>query len=232
MTPAPDAQPWSRDELVRRLRAVGEARYHIHHPFNQRMHRGELRREELQLWVANRFCYQQAIPIKDAAIMSNCPEPEVRRRWIQRIVDHDGRADGEGGLEAWLRLAEALGVERDTLLAGRGVLPGGGFAVEAYITVCLHRPWIDAVAAAVRVAAKARLQWDEVRQRHVLLYPEGLVALNETGADILALCDGTRTVAGIVTSLQQRYGVEGVQQDVTGFLEALAAKGLILFEGG
>ena len=87
-------------------------------------------------------------------------------------------------------------------------------------------------ASTVRVAPKARLQWDEVRERHVLLYPEGLVALNETGADILALCDGTRTVAGIVTSLQQRYGVEGVQQDVTGFLEALAAKGLILFEGG
>src|SRR3989475_4669667 len=107
------------------------------------MHRGELRREELQLWVANRFCYQQAIPIKDAAIMSNCPEPAVRRAWIQRIVDHDGRADGEGGLEAWLRLAEAMGVERDTLLAGRWVLPGVRFAVEAYITFCRTRPWIE-----------------------------------------------------------------------------------------
>ncbi len=84
-------------------------------------------------------------------------------------------------------------------------------------------------AATVRVAPKARLQWDEVRQRHVLLYPEGLVALNESGADILALCDGTRTVAGIVASLQQRYGVEGVEQDVSGFLEALAAKGLVVF---
>src|SRR2546427_626792 len=147
--PASDSQPWSPDELVRRLRAMGEARYHIHHPFNQRMHRGELRREELQLWVANRFCYQQAIPIKDAAIMSNCPEPAVRRAWIQRIVDHDGRADGEGGLEAWLRLAEAMGVERDTLLAGRWVLPGVRFAVEAYITFCRTRPWIEAVAASL-----------------------------------------------------------------------------------
>src|SRR2546430_8068954 len=146
MTPAPDAQPWSRDELVRGRRAVGEPRYHILHPFNQRMHRGELRREELQLWVANRFCYQQAIPIKDAAIMSNCPEPAVRRGWIQRIVDHDGRADGEGGLEAWLRLADAMGVERDTLLAGRWVLPGVRVAVEAYITFCRARPWIEAGA--------------------------------------------------------------------------------------
>ena len=84
-------------------------------------------------------------------------------------------------------------------------------------------------ATVPRVAPKARLQWDEVRQRHVLLYPEGLVALNETGADILALCDGTRSVAGIVATLQQRYGVEEVQQDVSGFLEALAAKGLVVF---
>src|SRR2546426_11610853 len=102
-----------------------------------------------QLWVANRFCYQQAIPIKDAAIMSNCPEPEVRRRWIQRIVDHDGRADGEGGLEAWLRLAEAMGVERDTLLAARWVLPGVRFAVDAYVTFCRTRTWIEAVAASL-----------------------------------------------------------------------------------
>src|SRR2546426_12313481 len=101
MTPAPDAQPWSRDELVRRLRAVGEARYHIHHPFNQRMHRGELRREELQLWVANRFCYQQAIPIKDAAIMSNCPEPAVRRAWIQRIVRSEERRVGKECRSRW-----------------------------------------------------------------------------------------------------------------------------------
>jgi pyrroloquinoline-quinone synthase len=53
---APDeaGAPWSPDELARRLRAVGEARHHNHHPFNQRMHRGELSRAELQRWVANR----------------------------------------------------------------------------------------------------------------------------------------------------------------------------------
>lgn len=141
--------PWPREEFVRRLRAVGEARYHNRHPFNQRMHRGELTRAELQLWVANRFCYQQAIPVKDAAIMSNCPEPEVRRRWIQRIIDHDGREDGEGGLEAWLRLGEAMGVERDVLRSGRWVLPGVRFAVEAYVTFCRTRGWLEAVAASL-----------------------------------------------------------------------------------
>lgn len=141
--------PWPREEFVQRLRAVGEARYHNHHPFNQRMHAGTLTRTELQLWVANRFCYQQAIPIKDAAIMSNCPEPDVRRGWIQRIIDHDGRAKGDGGLEAWLRLGEAMGVERGVLLSGRWVLPGVRFAVEAYITFCRTKPWLEAAAASL-----------------------------------------------------------------------------------
>jgi pyrroloquinoline-quinone synthase len=113
------------------------------------MHRGELSRAELQLWVANRYCYQQSIPIKDAAILSNCPELAVRRAWIQRIVDHDGRAGGEGGLEAWLRLAEAMGVLRDVLLTGRWVLPGVRFAVDAYVQFCRTRPWLEAVAASL-----------------------------------------------------------------------------------
>jgi pyrroloquinoline-quinone synthase len=143
------AQPWPREELVRRLRAVGEARYHHHHPFNQRMHRGELSKSELQLWVANRFYYQEAIPIKDAAIMSNCPEPDVRREWIQRIVDHDGEAAGTGGLEAWLRLGEAMDVDRAILLSGRWLLPGVRFAVDAYVTFCRTRAWLDAVAASL-----------------------------------------------------------------------------------
>lgn len=140
---------WSSAELERRLRAVGAARYHNLHPFNQRMHRGELGRAELQLWVANRFCYQQAIPIKDAAIMSNCPEVAVRRAWIQRIVDHDGHEGSEGGLEAWLRLAEAMDVKRDVLLSGRWVLPGARFAVDAYIQFCRARPWLEAVASSL-----------------------------------------------------------------------------------
>jgi pyrroloquinoline-quinone synthase len=141
--------PWSPEELERRLRAVGEARYHNRHPFNRRMHEGTLSREELQLWVANRFCYQQAIPIKDASIMSNCSEPEIRRHWIQRIVDHDGSAAGEGGLEAWLRLGEAMAVPREVLLTGRWVLPGVRLAVDAYVTFCRTKPWLEAVAASL-----------------------------------------------------------------------------------
>lgn len=149
-SPRDDARaPWSREELERRLRAVGAARYHNNHPFNQRMHRGELSRAELQLWVANRYCYQRAIPLKDAAILSNCPEQSVRRAWIQRIIDHDGREGSEGGLEAWLRLAEAMGVVRDVVLSEARVLPGVRFAVDAYVQFCRTRPWLEAVAASL-----------------------------------------------------------------------------------
>lgn len=149
-SPRDDARaPWSREELERRLRVVGAARYHNNHPFNQRMHRGELSRAELQLWVANRYCYQRAIPLKDAAILSNCPEPAVRRAWIQRIIDHDGREGSEGGLEAWLRLAEAMGVVRDVALSEAWVLPGVRFAVDAYVQFCRTRPWLEAVAASL-----------------------------------------------------------------------------------
>jgi len=145
----PQDAPWSRDELVRRLRAVLERRYHHLHPFNQRMHRGELSRAELQLWVANRFYYQVNIPIKDALILANCPEREVRQQWLQRIVDHDGRPGEEGGIEAWLRLGEAMGVSREDLQMQRRLLPGVRFAVDAYVSFCRSQPWLEAVAASL-----------------------------------------------------------------------------------
>ncbi|HUK21939.1 MAG TPA: pyrroloquinoline quinone biosynthesis peptide chaperone PqqD [Gemmatimonadales bacterium] len=78
-----------------------------------------------------------------------------------------------------------------------------------------------------RVAPKARLQWDEVRRRHVLLYPEGLVALNPTGAEILELCDGQRSVADISRTLGERYAAGGIERDVQDFLAGLTAKGLV-----
>lgn len=80
-----------------------------------------------------------------------------------------------------------------------------------------------------RVASKARLQWDEVRSRQVLLYPEGLVALNPTAAEIMRLCDGARSVADIVGLLKHRYSAADIERDVAGLLEGLAAKGLVTY---
>jgi pyrroloquinoline-quinone synthase len=136
------------DAFVAQLRAQG-TRYHNLHPFHRRMDAGELTRDELQRWVTNRFYYQKCIPLKDAAILSNCPVLDVRRHWIERIIDHDGTSEGGGGIESWLRLGEALGVSRDELESERGVLPGVRYAVDAYVNFARQRPWIEAVASSL-----------------------------------------------------------------------------------
>ncbi len=85
---------WDRETFIEKLRAVGERAYHDKHPFHLAMNEGQLSPEALRGWVANRFYYQRNIPIKDAAILSNCPVREVRRIWIHRILDHDGVSKG------------------------------------------------------------------------------------------------------------------------------------------
>jgi pyrroloquinoline-quinone synthase len=140
--------PLAPDDLAAALRAFNGS-YYARHPFHQLMHEGRLTRRQLQGWVANRLAYQRAIPRKDAAILSNCPEPEVRRLWLTRIVDHDGTEPGSGGIEMWIRLGMALGVPREEMEDERHVLPGVRFATEAYVTFCKTRPWIEAVASSL-----------------------------------------------------------------------------------
>lgn len=169
--------PGSADEFVARLRGVLEAGYHHLHPFHQRMHRGELEPDEVRRWVANRFYYQRNIPIKDAAILSNCPEPAVRRRWIQRILDHDGTREGEGGIEAWLRLGEAVGLKRDDLQSDRLTLAGVRFAVDAYVNFCRTRPWVEAVAASLTELASPGIVGTRLaafEEHYPWIDPEGL----------------------------------------------------------
>ncbi|HZV52529.1 MAG TPA: pyrroloquinoline-quinone synthase PqqC [Candidatus Dormibacteraeota bacterium] len=136
------------DTFVRALRAQSQ-RYHSQHPFQVRMNQGRLSRRQIQGWVLNRFYYQKNIPLKDAAILSNCPHREVRRRWIRRILDHDGTGEGEGGIAAWLRLGEAVGLTSQQLWDDRQIVPGVRFAVDAYVTFARTRPWIEAVAASL-----------------------------------------------------------------------------------
>jgi pyrroloquinoline-quinone synthase len=138
----------TEEAFVAALRAQG-TRYHDLHPFHVRMNDGTLTPDELRTWVANRFYYQRSIPIKDAAILSNCPDRDVRREWIQRIIDHDGSEPGTGGIESWLRLGEALGVPVDLLESERLVLPGVRYAVDAYVTFARTRPWLEAVASSL-----------------------------------------------------------------------------------
>ncbi|MFQ5890547.1 MAG: pyrroloquinoline-quinone synthase PqqC [Gemmatimonadota bacterium] len=130
------------------LRAQG-TQYYDTHPFHLRMHAGELSPEEIRSWVANRFYYQKMIPIKDAAFLANCPDREVRRAWIQRVLDHDGRGGDPGGIEKWLQLGEAVGVSRAELEEDRRLIPAVRFAVDAYVNFVRHRPWLEGAAASL-----------------------------------------------------------------------------------
>src|SRR5204862_8168037 len=115
-------EPLTSDQMMAALRSFN-GEYYAHHPLHQLMHEGRLTKRQLQGWVANRLAYQPAIPRKDAAILSNCPDPEVRRIWLQRIIDHDGTEPGTGGIEMWIRLGEAVGVPREEMEDERHVLP-------------------------------------------------------------------------------------------------------------
>ena len=139
---------WSREEFEARLRDKGQA-YHIHHPFNVMLNTGKASPEQIRGWVANRFSYQVAIPVKDAAVMSNCPDREIRRGWVQRILDHDGYGDDPGGIEAWIRLGEAVGLTREEVTDGRHVIPAVQFAVDAYVNLARRVPWQEAVCSSL-----------------------------------------------------------------------------------
>ncbi|MCG8488850.1 MAG: pyrroloquinoline-quinone synthase PqqC [Chromatiales bacterium] len=147
MSPNKNA-PWSKQEFEKKLREK-EKYYHINHEFHLLMNSGKLDKPAIQGWVANRFYYQVIIPVKDAAIMANCPERDVRRHWIQRIIDHDGTQGDEGGIEAWLLLGEAVDLPREELLSHKHLLPGVKFAIDAYVNFARQQPWEIAASSSL-----------------------------------------------------------------------------------
>lgn len=158
--------PWTREEFEAKLREKGAA-YHIHHPFNVMLNTGKATPEQIRAWVANRFYYQIMIPVKDSAIMSNCTDREMRRQWIQRILDHDGYGDDPGGIEAWIRLGLACGMSREEIVDLRHVIPGVRFAVDAYVNFCRQRPWQEAVCSSL-----TELFAPTIHQRRLETWPE------------------------------------------------------------
>src|ERR1700730_63096 len=145
MTP----EAWNREEFLAQLQEVGSQGYHHLHPFHLRMNAGDLDQNSIRLWVANRFYYQCSIPRKDAAILANCPERDVRRKWIKRIIDHDGTEEQEGGIEKWIRLGLASGLTREEMMDERHVRPGARFAVDAYVNFARTQPWPIAIASSL-----------------------------------------------------------------------------------
>lgn len=174
---APLAEPWSPAEFEARLRAVGEERYHDRHAFNLRMHSGDLSPAELRRWIANRFHYQRHIPVKDALITAKLGTPALRRMWLRRIEDHDGREEGEGGIERWLRLGEAAGLDRETLLCADTVLPGVRLAVDGYVNFCRLGSPLEAVAASLTELSAPdlmRTRIDAFERHYPWIEPHGL----------------------------------------------------------
>jgi pyrroloquinoline-quinone synthase len=177
--PADGGAAWSREEFEAQLRERGKS-YHIHHPFNVMLNTGKATPEQIRGWVANRFYYQLAIPIKDGAVLSNCPDGEVRRGWIQRILDHDGFEIGgvkdPGGVEAWLRLAEATGLTREEVTDLRHVAPAVRFAVDAYVNFARRAPWQEAVCSSL-----TELFAPEIHKQRLATWPQHYTWIDAEG---------------------------------------------------
>jgi pyrroloquinoline-quinone synthase len=136
-------------ELEAALREMGAQRYHNRHPFHRLLHGGKLDRGQVQAWALNRYCYQSAIPRKDAGLIARTDDPELRRVWRQRLVDHDGEATGEGGIARWLALTDGLGLDRGYVVSKRGALAATRFAVEAYVRFVREESLLEAVASSL-----------------------------------------------------------------------------------
>ncbi len=143
------AERMSDKEFEAAIRAVGGERYHDKHPFHKLLHGGKLTKGQVQAWALNRYCYQSAVPRKDAALMSRVHDRELRREWIHRIHDHDGLGDEPGGIERWLVLTDGLGLDRDYVTSMNGALPATRFAVEAYVRFVVEQPLVVAVASSL-----------------------------------------------------------------------------------
>lgn len=170
-----DRKPWTREEFEQQLRAK-EKYYHINHEFHILMNSGKLDKPAIQGWVANRFYYQTAIPVKDAAILANCDNREVRRHWVQRIIDHDGNEGEDGGIEAWLQLGEAVGLTREELLTHKHLLPGVKFAIDAYINFARQQPWEVAASSSL-----TELFAPKIHQKRLDNWPEHYPWIDEKG---------------------------------------------------
>ena len=152
----------SADELEAALRRIGAERYHNLHPFHKLLHGGELDRGQVQAWSLNRFYYQCSIPRKDCAIMSNMTDRALRLEWRQRYFDHDGIGEDEGGIERWLRLTDALGLDRDYVVSTRGILPATRHAVDAYVQFARQKPILESIASSLTELFAAKIHGERI----------------------------------------------------------------------
>jgi len=142
-------KPMRPDDLEAALREIGAKRYHRLHPFHALLHGGKCSKGQVQAWALNRYYYQAMIPVKDATLIARCPEPALRRQWRHRLVDHDGESENDGGIARWLKLTQALGLEREYVVSLIGLLPATRFAVDAYVQFVRERSLLEAIASSL-----------------------------------------------------------------------------------
>ena len=220
------AEMLSRDELRVRLLAVGAGRYHHRHPFHLRMHEGMLSRGQMQAWALNRYYYQSRIPIKDALLLAKSDDPAFRRAWRKRILDHDGDRDGYGGIEKWIRLAEAAGLSREEVTPCIGILPGVRYAVDAYLALVRDSPLLVAVASSLTELFSRdliALRMDKLRQHYPymaegLAYFEGRLTQAPEDADFALHYVSTHAETRsqqeeVVSALEQKCAILWAQLD-------------------
>ena len=136
-------------EFEARLRSIGAEHYHNLHPFHRLLHGGKLNKGQVQAWALNRYIYQSRIPIKDAAIVSRLPTPELRATWRKRLEDHDGTDGRDGGIARWLKLTDGLGLDRAMVVSEANALPATIFAADAYVHFVRDKSVLEAVASSL-----------------------------------------------------------------------------------
>jgi coenzyme PQQ biosynthesis protein C len=225
-TVTPVTEMLSREELRDRLLAVGANRYHHRHPFHLRMHEGLLTRGQMQAWALNRYYYQSRIPMKDALLLTKSEDPAFRRAWRKRIWDHDGDLDGYGGIEKWIRLAEAAGLSREEVIPCSGVLPGVRYAVDAYLALVRESPLLVAVASSLTELFSRdliSLRIDKIRLHYPYLseglaYFEGRLTQAPEDADfaldyVFTHAEARLQQEQIVSALEQKCAILWAQLD-------------------
>jgi len=208
--------PLSPNALEAAIREVGRERYHDAHPFHRLLHGGHLSKPQVQAWSLNRYCYQAAVPRKDAALISRTDDRALRREWTRRLQDHDGTGDDEGGIERWLRLTKGLGLDRQFVVSMRGALPATRFAVEAYVHFVRERSLVEAVASSLTELFAPAIHEERIAGmlQHYSFIDEGVLAyfqrrLSQANRDAEFALDYVKRTA--VTAEMQTACVEAVR---------------------
>jgi pyrroloquinoline-quinone synthase len=145
------------------------------HPWDLLFREGKCSREQLQGWAKERYYFVRQVPIKEYAILHNCPHPEVRRVWLTKAIEEEGedligREHGPHP-EYWLKLCAALGLPRDTVTHSEP-LAGVKFAVDAFAEIA-HKSWLLGIAVSEgEDTARAMMRDLEVFRKHYSWVPE------------------------------------------------------------